>query len=242
MNKKKVREEMQNFLEKLDAKPKIEEILSQETVSKKKEPVFEEKHAEYFEGQLQLRKVNQEVLDYIHKRFHETRAQIPTQKIHSDGNIDYWVSSRKLLHKLAKELKNKFGGFTKESEQLFSFDHLTSKNIYRLNVYYEMHEYLIGDILLLEGHDEPFLVTGYKGERLVLQHVLTGKKTLSKLADVESKISRHKSKVVALHPEVQIMDTNFQPVPLEIPPGITVTEEENVIVTCNKNRWFFIKS
>lgn len=90
----------------------------------------------YFEGILQLRNPKDDVKQYIEKRLREVKVK----GIHATtvkevrGGIDYYLSSRKFLRTLGKELKARFKGEFNESAQLFSRNHQTSKDIFRLNL------------------------------------------------------------------------------------------------------------
>ena len=243
MDKEKIRHRMNSFIKEQEIKTQIVDVLKKQELEKKplkKNPSSTAKHAEYFEGQLQLRRVNDEVLSYIHKKFHTQNIQVPIQKVHSQGNIDYWVSSKKLLHKLAKELKNKFGGISKESEQLFSFDHLSSKNIYRLNVYYEMHKQQIGDILSIEDEKEPHKITGFKGERIVTQNCTTLKKGLIEPDKITSTLQNIKSKIVTTHPSLTALDDTFTATEVIPIKNETYSINQNVKIVKNNNSWFIV--
>ena len=89
----------------------------------------------YFEGILQLRNPKPDVIAYIKKRLNEVQPDgIYATKISEvRGGMDYYISSRKFLRKIGKELKTRFKGEFNESPQLFSRNHQTSKDIYRIN-------------------------------------------------------------------------------------------------------------
>lgn len=209
MDKEDIRSEMKDFLEKTGKKPEIQVKEKKKFVNSKKE-----KHAEYFEGQLQMRGINKEILDYVHKRILNEGEQVPTVIEHGRGDLDYNISSRRLIHKIGIELKNKFGGTVKESAQLFSRNHLTSKNVYRLNVLYKTHDVEKGQVISVDELQEPYKVTGYSGEKLIVEGLVSKKKNHISIDQVKKRIDKIKSKVVQLFPEPHVMDENFQPVPI----------------------------
>lgn len=232
MDKNEIRKKMQNFLEDVDKK---EDNFSQIKKSRRR-PEKKEKHAEYFEGQLQMRGINKEVLDYVQKRITNEGEQVPTVVTHSKNDLDYYVSSRRLIHKIGVELKAKYGGFVKESAQLFSRNHMTSKNVYRLNVFYKMHDITKGQIVSVEGEVEPFRVKGYLGERLIVENLKTSKKNHIEEKKIISKLDKFKSSVICIHPKTRVMDEDFQPVKLES--DVELKEEQKVKIVCLKGKYY----
>ena len=92
--------------------------------------------SQYFEGILQLRDVDKDVKRFVEQRLKDAEQQgIFTNNIIKQKNgADYYLTDKKFLRKLGKELNKQFNGELKESPQLFSRDKQASKNIYRLNV------------------------------------------------------------------------------------------------------------
>lgn len=90
----------------------------------------------YFEGILQLRNPKAEVEKFIEKMLDEIRWKgiYATSIKEVRGGKDYYITSKSFLRKIGKELKKRFDGDFNESAQLFSRNHQTSKDIYRLNV------------------------------------------------------------------------------------------------------------
>lgn len=96
----------------------------------------------YFEGILQLRNPNPEIKEYILKRLESVKIKgIHASDVKEVTNgIDYHITSKPFLRKLGKELKQRFKGDFNESPQLFSRNHQTSKDIWRLNVLFRVHD------------------------------------------------------------------------------------------------------
>lgn len=90
----------------------------------------------YFEGILQIRNPKDEVIEYIKKELEKVKDKgiYANNVIEVKGGIDFYMSSKKYLRKLGREIKKRFPGTHNESPQLFSRNNLTSKDIYRLNV------------------------------------------------------------------------------------------------------------
>lgn len=239
MDRKKIKDEMNDFMKNRDKKEEIDDILrSQEGKTEKKEIVKPQKHAEYFEGQLQMRNINKEILDYINRKILKAGETVPTVVHHSKKDLDYFVSSKKLIHQLGKELRDKFGGFVKESAQLFTRDHQTSKNLYRLNVFYKTHDIAIHSVIEYKGL--PYQVTGYAKDRLIIQDIHSKKKSQISVDDIEKEIEKIKTQVVETQPELLILDHDFQPVRAENTSEKELRPNQHVKAIFSNNTWYVI--
>lgn len=95
---------------------------------------MQQKNFQYYEGILQLRNPNKEVINFIGNQFkNNEKVWIAKQQKLKTG-IDLYVSSNKFLLVLAKKLKKSFKGELKTSRKLHSRNKLTSKNVYRVTV------------------------------------------------------------------------------------------------------------
>ncbi len=236
MNKEEIKKNMQEFVQKVDNDSNI--ILIKE--KKPKIKTENSKHPEYFEGQLQMRNINQEILNYVQKRITNAKENVPTVVHHSEYNIDYSVSSRKLIHQIGVELKNKFGGTVKEAAQLFSHDNLSSKNIYRLNVLYKAHEYEKNDIVEIENLDEPYKITGFNKDRLILCSIKSNKKTHISPNLIVKKETQFKSKILTVKPNITVMDENFQSAIIKNFENKELKEGQNVKYVKFKNEFWLV--
>lgn len=131
-------------------------------------------HAGYFEGILQLRNANLEILDYV-------EGEIASKKIHLaktakvKGGKDYYLGDNKFLLKLGKRLKEKYTGQLVTTSTLFSKNKLTGKEIHRMTVLFRYIPFQIGDILEYRGRDVELKRYGSKVE---VKDVKTGKREL----------------------------------------------------------------
>lgn len=236
MNKDEIRKEMDEFLLKVAESEKKAEVKPKKKYIK---PEDKGKHAEYFEGMIQLRGIDQDILDYVQKRITNANAQVPTCINHGTKfDIDYSVSDRRLIHKIGVELKAKFGGFVRESAQLFSRNHMTSKNVYRLNVFYKTHDVKRGHVIEIEELHEPYEVIGYLGDRLIVESLYTRKKNHINVEKISNTLKKIKTSVVQTHPEIRIMDEDFQPV-------VALTHKElrkgqNVKAVISEGRYYIV--
>lgn len=99
-------------------------------------PHCSKENTTYFEGILQLRNPKSEVQDFIDKMLSDVKVRgIHASSIREVKNgLDYYITSKSFLRKIGKELKKRFSGDFNESAQLFTRNHQTSRDVYRLNV------------------------------------------------------------------------------------------------------------
>ena len=130
----------------------------------------------YFEGILQLRDVDDEVVDYAvdEARKQNQKGIFITKKLKVRNGFDIYLTKRGYIHELARELLNKFGGETKLSKKLFSRDKQRSRDIYRINVLFRQSKFRKGDILNIDN--ELFKVKKID-RNITLINIKTGKKT-----------------------------------------------------------------
>jgi len=95
-------------------------------------------HPEYFEGTLQLRNPNEEVINFVRNQFkNNEKVWIAKQEKVKTG-IDLYISSNKFLLSLGKKLKKSFKGELKTSRKQHSRNKMTSKTIYRVTVLFRL--------------------------------------------------------------------------------------------------------
>lgn len=202
---------------------------------KKKSPApVATKHPDYFEGELHLRNISPEILQYVYKRVSNEGENIPTVVEHSKKDIDLLLSSNSLLRKLGKELQQKFGGEITMSEKLFTRDHQTSKNLYRLNLSYRHHTLASGDVLAIEK--QPWVVKSFKGKRIIVEHPITKKR--KNIISKDTPLKKHKTSVVQVEPSVHILDLDFQSVPAESVAGLVVGKKVTAVEIAGT--WFVL--
>jgi NMD protein affecting ribosome stability and mRNA decay len=98
----------------------------------------------YFEGRLQLRTTNKDVLSFVEqqlKRAEDKGIFVAKIEQHKNG-LDYYITSKAYIKKISKELKKRFKGEVKETAKLFSRNRQTSKDIYRTTTLFKSEELL----------------------------------------------------------------------------------------------------
>ncbi|MEM4397412.1 MAG: NMD3-related protein [Candidatus Woesearchaeota archaeon] len=174
-------------------------------------------HGKYYEGTLQIRNSNDEILDYIEKYIHNNNLKIANKRKNETG-YDLDLSDQKKLQNLALNLKKNFGGKLKISVRQFTQDKLTSKQIYRVNALYEAPEYRKGDVIKIENNI--YYLTNVQKEINAID-LKTGKKTtLKSLEKIDKReiqiIPKNKTKITKVYPNLEIMDLEtYQSVPVK---------------------------
>ena len=138
---------------------------------------MEPKHNEYFEGILQVRNPNDEVLDFIAKEVRE-KGNVFIAKTKKIGNgIDLYISSQRFLRTLGNRLQERFSGHLEVSRRLHTRNRMTSRDVYRVSVLFKMSSFKKGDIVKYKG--EQVKIIGM-AKKVLAKDIKTGKKlTLS---------------------------------------------------------------
>lgn len=126
----------------------------------------------YFEGELQLR-ASKEVREFVLQRMEESKVYVAKVTSHKDGD-DFLVSSNDFLVKMQRELPQRFNGTVLLTRKLFSKDHLTGKNIYRLTLLFTELPYRVGDVI--EHRGSKVQIVNISTRNVTAKDVKTGKK------------------------------------------------------------------
>ena len=109
------------------------------------------KHKDYFEGILQLRNTNDEIIKYVVNQV-EKRDDVHISNIKKVKNgFDIYISSQRFMRSLGNKLQNQFHGELKISKKLHTRNRLTGKEVYRVNVLFRYPSFKKGDIIDFKG-------------------------------------------------------------------------------------------
>lgn len=128
---------------------------------------------QYFEGTLQLRNPSQEVIDFVENRIEKDRKCTVAKIVQLKNGYDFYLSSQRYLRSLGKKLSETFPGMWKESRKIFTRNHLTSKDVYRVTVLFRYFDIKKGQTIEIRG--DKFEVVS-AGKKLVLKNLKTQKK------------------------------------------------------------------
>lgn len=139
-----------------------------------------EKHSEYFEGILQLRNDNQDIIDTLAKEIEKRNINIAKIKKQKNG-VDIYVSSQRVLRSLGLKLQAQYGGQLKVSRKLHTRNRMRSREVYRVNVLLRLPDFKKGDVIDFKG--EPHEVLGMQ-KKVLLKNKETGRKSSVSFDDV----------------------------------------------------------
>jgi len=128
----------------------------------------------YFEGMLQLRDCSDEVYEYVKERMREDKVTIAESKEFSNG-VDHKISSNPFLIKISTELPRLFSGEVKITRKLYSRDHLTQKEIYRITLLFKQYPFKMNDIIDHRG--DMVKVVTISRSKVTVKDIKTGKKS-----------------------------------------------------------------
>ncbi len=163
-----------------------------------------ETNEQYFEGILQLRNHNEEVLVEIDKRLEKVASKgISVSKVKKVKNgVDLYFNNKKYIQKLGQELQKKFGGILKVSPKLFSRDKQSGKELYRVNVLLRLHDFKVGDVIKL--NNQYIKITSLDKKINGIDLELNKKKSFNYTNDYKI-LKIYKTTVCKVKPEVEVL-------------------------------------
>ena len=131
--------------------------------------------SDYFEGILQVRNGDKDLLLWIHNRIQvDGKARIAKEKRVKNG-LDLYISDQHYLQNLGRKIKEKFSGILKVSKRLHTVDKMTSKHLYRVTVLFKTLPFKRGDIITIHGEKVEILAIGQKAQ---IKNVKSGAKKI----------------------------------------------------------------
>lgn len=130
-------------------------------------------HAGYYEGIIQLRNPNSNVLDFIKKEVEKKGNVFIAKEEEVENGVDFYISSQRFCQNLGKKLQLHFGGELKISARLHTISRQTSKELYRVNVLFRLPNFRKGDIITYRGEKIMILAIGKK---IFAKNINTGRK------------------------------------------------------------------
>ena len=126
----------------------------------------------YYQGILQLRDINDEILDFVYNQI-KKREDVAITKTFKLGNgVDLYITSQKFIRILGKKLRENFGGELKTSSKLHTRSK-EGKDLYRINVLFRLAKHKAGDIVTVRGDEVKLL---HMGRRIFARNIKTGEK------------------------------------------------------------------
>ncbi len=128
---------------------------------------------DYFEGVLQIRGGNNELLDWIQDRIKKDGKAAITKAKKVKNGFDLYLTNQHYLQSLGRKLKQNFSGILKISQRLHTVDWVTSKHLYRVTVLFKVLPFKKGDIITFQGERIEILSIDH---RAYVKNVKSGEK------------------------------------------------------------------
>lgn len=134
----------------------------------------------YYQGILQLRDVNDEIINFVHNQIKKRGDAAVTKTVKLQNGFDLYITSQKFIRILGKKLKESFGGNLKVSSKLHTKSK-EGKNLYRVNVLFKLSKFKSGDVVSVRG-DEVRLIS--IGKKIFGRNLKTGKRVTIRSGDL----------------------------------------------------------
>lgn len=137
------------------------------------------KHNNYFEGILQLRNPNQEIVTFVEEDLHNGHIAVSQVKEVKNG-LDYYLSDNDYTMALSKRLQKKFGGEVKVTSTLHT--KIKGKDAYRVTALFRSPSFAKGDLVDYGGNE--FKVKAMGKEIVLIGHGKNTKKVNVRYRDM----------------------------------------------------------
>lgn len=134
-------------------------------------------HDGYFEGILQLRNPDDEITNFILKEMGKRKNVLITKQTKVGDGLDLYFTDQHFLQNLGKKLSHRFCGELKISQKIFTRNRQTSRDVYRVNVFFRYIPLKIGSVVKVRGEDFKVMKLGTK---VTIKNMKTGKNSFVK--------------------------------------------------------------
>ena len=142
--------------------------------------------------------------------------------------MDIDISDQKKIQNMGHALQKNFGGILKVSPRIFTKDFSTSRDVYRVNVFYEAPKYKKGDVVKI---GKKLIAVTSSRDNLSGFDVASGKKVTVDMKNKEySVLEQYESTVSKTHPHIEIIDPeSYQSVPVKNHREVKIDEKVRII-------------
>lgn len=134
----------------------------------------------YYQGILQLRDVNDEILDFVGNQIKKRNDVAVTRTVKYANGVDLYLTSQRFIKALGKKLRESFGGQLKISSKLHTKNR-QGRELYRVNALFRLPKYKAGDVVSIRG-DEVKLIS--IGGKIFAKDMKTGRKIRIRNSDL----------------------------------------------------------
>ncbi len=209
---------------------------------------------QYYEGILQIRNSSDNLLVFVQQELKKVAKKgifITKMQKTKDG-VDLYITNKSYIRLLAQKIHAKFGGDIKINPQLFSHNHLTSKDIFRLNVLVKLPSFQVGDIIsyiplgVRKKEEEKIVLVKRLGKIMQATDLFSGKNITFefKFAKNIKNIKKFSTQIIATTPSLLVLDPEtFQAtlVSNQAAQKISFEPDEKVIVVKSKQGLLLVK-
>jgi nonsense-mediated mRNA decay protein 3 len=199
----------------------------------------EREGTKYFEAIFQLRSSNTDLLErsvtYMQERVAGLRHRglFINRVEHLDDGVDLYMTSNKLAQVIGREMLNSFGGTLKVSPRLFSKNHQTSKDMYRVNVFVKLPEFNRGDYLVVNDrvhHVEKL------GKKVKLVDMVSGSSMVTDYEKLDCKVLKKQQVYISkTYPYLEVINPHdYQSSMVRNKPKIALVVGQSVNVVIHK--------
>lgn len=177
----------------------------------------------YYEGILQIQNPHEQVLDFVQRDVERAgRKGVFITKIdETKQGIDLYFTNKNYLRIIGQKLIDRFGGTLDLNPQLFTHDHLASKDVFRLNALVKLPKFKKEDVISYHPNKARTKNAGIhvikitsmgkiiKGVDLVSQAIVGFE--LRYVKDIRI-LKQHQTSIIQVQPEIAVLDPEtFQP-------------------------------
>jgi nonsense-mediated mRNA decay protein 3 len=197
---------------------------------------------EYYEGILQLRGENKNILEkadaYILKDAlsAEKKNVFITQREEAKNGFDYYYTKQQYLPVIMNKLVEVFGATAKTHAELFSKSRETSKDVYRVNASVRLPLYCVGAVVVCGRKTLQIVKMGKQITALDLKNWTNTSIDAKKIENVVLPEEFKKVQVVKTYPHLEILHPEtYQAIAVEN--SFKTDEKEVFIAIINGNAW-----
>ncbi len=195
----------------------------------------------YYESVLQLRSPRDDIAAFVESEISRSSSKgvfISRRKKVKNG-IDYYLSSNKFAVGLGRKLRKRFSGYLNVSRRIFSRDRQTSKDLYRITVFYRSLLVNVGDVVV---SGSSIIRVSSVGKKIVGTNIESGKREYIDFSKEEPEIVKaEETTVTKLYPVIEVISPDtYQSIPLIGAKG-NLNSGQKVIVAVHWGKAFFVK-
>ena len=135
----------------------------------------------YYQGILQLRNVNDEVLSFGRNKIDKREDAAITKIVKQPDGVDFYITSQKFIRILGKKLQEDFGGELNLSSSLHTKSK-TGKDLYRINALFRMAKFRTGAEITTRSGDVVRIT--HIGRKIFAKDLNSGKRVIIKKSDL----------------------------------------------------------